>query len=374
MEGPRPVERDEWESLKRLTGAVFRPTLTDQYPQLFNEDNRENLIVIVEDGECVTHCGMIERWATILGCTVKVCCIGAVCTLPEYRGRGLASAAFEYCIGKAYQDGVDLMLVSGNRDLYRRQGCLVVGTDRTFSLSIDASDSVPQLSGVTIDRVVDAIDPADLSACYHNESVRFVRIPDDWNWALETRWVMDRPSQFYRVCFGNRLIGYVIAQEPDGSGIVRVAEYAGSRVGVLVSLPLILSDLKGQRIDWTVLRCDSVFRSLCESVGLEGQPTPTHYTLKVINYQQFMNRMRPYFEERVGRRTAMALDFWQQGDRYGIRVGRDQWVTDRDTMTRTLFGTVSGEESGLLPSEGSVRSFLEQVTPMPTLWYGINFV
>ncbi|MCS7223176.1 MAG: GNAT family N-acetyltransferase [Armatimonadetes bacterium] len=370
MEGPRPVKLEEWESLRELTSIVFRPTLMDQYPQLFNEDNRENIIVIVDGGRCVSHCGMVERWASILGCSIKVCCIGAVCTLPDYRGRGLASSTFDYCINKAYRDGVDLMLVSGDRDLYRRQGCLVVGRDQSFSMTT----AVVEPLGVSLIKDPDENLISRFSACYQCEGVRFVRIPDDWRWALQTRWVMDRPSRFYGVSLRDRLVGYVIAHEPDSSGVIRVAEYAGSRIALLSAFPLIMSDLKGQQIEWTILRHDNVFAALCESLGLKANSSPTHYTLKIINYSQLMDRMRPYFEERVGPKVARSVDFWQKENRYAIRIGADQWITDRDSLTRVLFGTVTGEEKALFPADGPIRSFLESVVPIPTLWYGINYV
>src|SRR5437867_4492679 len=35
MEGPRAVRREEFPTLRRLTDAVFRPGMIDEYPQLF---------------------------------------------------------------------------------------------------------------------------------------------------------------------------------------------------------------------------------------------------------------------------------------------------------------------------------------------------
>src|SRR5438045_4062433 len=95
IEGPRGARPDELPSLRELTDQVFRPGMIDQYPQLFNADNAECLRVCVDDGKCVSHVGMSERNAVLFGCPIKVCCIGGVGTLPEYRGKGLASACFD---------------------------------------------------------------------------------------------------------------------------------------------------------------------------------------------------------------------------------------------------------------------------------------
>ncbi len=69
--------------------------MPEQYPHLFNEDNRENLRVCMDGGKCVSHVGMTVRDASLFGCRIKVCCIGAVSTDPEYCGQGLASACFD---------------------------------------------------------------------------------------------------------------------------------------------------------------------------------------------------------------------------------------------------------------------------------------
>ena len=95
MEGPRALRADELESLRELVDEVFRKnsprSMFDDYPQLFNQGNLHRLRVCVDDGKVVTHIGYTERFASILGCTVKVGCIGAVATHPDYRGRGLAT-------------------------------------------------------------------------------------------------------------------------------------------------------------------------------------------------------------------------------------------------------------------------------------------
>src|SRR5438128_8553348 len=111
MEGPRAVRPEDRESLDALTGAVMRQGMLEQYPQLFNEENYENLRVVIEDGQCVSHVGMIQRDAALYGCRIKVCCIGTVCTYEEHRGKGYASACFDDATRKAIVDGVDVMIV-----------------------------------------------------------------------------------------------------------------------------------------------------------------------------------------------------------------------------------------------------------------------
>src|SRR5690349_13959669 len=132
VDGPRAVRDEDRESLDALTSVVFRPGMPAQYPQLYDESNWENLRVVLEDGKCVSHVGMIERDALLFGCRIKTCCIGSVGTLPDYRGKGYAGACLDAVTEKAIADGVDIMIVSGDRNLYRMRGCLRVGRDLAF--------------------------------------------------------------------------------------------------------------------------------------------------------------------------------------------------------------------------------------------------
>src|SRR5690348_8886220 len=132
MDGPRGARKEDLPSLRALTDLVMREGLVDQYVQLFNEDNYENLRICVEDGKCVSHVGMTEQGAVLLGCPIHAACIGGVCTHPDYRKRGFASASFDDAARKAREDGIDLMIVSGDRNLYRMRGCVHVGSDLAF--------------------------------------------------------------------------------------------------------------------------------------------------------------------------------------------------------------------------------------------------
>src|SRR5690349_14051371 len=109
MEGPRAVCKEDLPSLRALTDLVMRVGLVDQFAQLFNEDNFENLTVCADEGKCVCHVGMTQSGAVLFGRPIRVACIGGVCTHPDYRKQGLASACFDAAFQKARADGVDIM-------------------------------------------------------------------------------------------------------------------------------------------------------------------------------------------------------------------------------------------------------------------------
>lgn len=374
MEGPRALRWDELEAVRDLTGTVFRPTLVAEFPHLFNEANVENLRVCVDDGKCVSHVGMTQRGASLFGCPVRVGCIGAVSTLPAYRGRGLASACFDDAVSKAFSDGVDIMLVSGHRPLYIARGCLEVGRDTRFVLTPELVVGVAHRESMS-SRVELMADTglAAIMDCYRREPVRFMRPADDYCYALQADRVMGAPCDFFIVRERGEFRGYLIVRRPHDSKS-QVVELAGDRHAILDALPQIFRRYHLTELRWQVLRHDHLLRSLCTSAGLQPVPVPTGGTVKIINFPQLMERLRPRFEELLGCQEAARLAFWQEGEQYGFRYDEDEFVTDRDTATRLVFGTVEGGETASLDAHEKLSDVLQTILPLPCLWYGLNYV
>jgi predicted N-acetyltransferase YhbS len=408
MEGPRGVRKEDMPSLRALTGLVMREGLVDQFAQLFNEDNFENLIVCAEDGKCVSHVGMTQGGAVLYGCPIRVACIGGVCTHPDYRKQGLASACFDFAFQKAYDEGVDIMIVSGDRNLYRMRGCVHVGRDQTFTITdenlqsgrtpaLDSSEVKPpdrhshtsrgeelpdspkiggwgaNLPSVT----VNVMKPDELplvADCYRAEPVRFSRTPEDYGYALQSEYVMNRPSDFLVIRERGDFRGYMIAPRTNTDGKASIAEYAGDRRACLAAMPELFKRYGLSSLGFHVLRHDPLMRSLCEQAGLDGTFRTTPGTVTLVNFPQLMERMRPYFEECLGLRIASGLSFTMEGDQHIFALNNEQMALDRSEACRTLFGTVDLTDQSGPGWHGELGAALRAILPLPTLHYGINYV
>ena len=99
MEGPKPLDASERDSLAELVDAIFangqEGAMFRAFSEYFSEKNDGNHFVFVDEGRVISHVGMDVRWATITGCAVRVGCIGAVGTNEAYRGQGLATRLLE---------------------------------------------------------------------------------------------------------------------------------------------------------------------------------------------------------------------------------------------------------------------------------------
>ena len=149
------------------------------YPQLFNEANREHLRVVAAEGKVVCHVGFTERPASLSGCRIDVACIGAVATLPEQRGRGYAPRLpGRLRAGGRGRGGRDAHLRGAGavhpRRLPRR------GARLGFSLTPETAPRLAALPGVagTAHYTLAPVGPEQigaLRALYQREPVRFLR-------------------------------------------------------------------------------------------------------------------------------------------------------------------------------------------------------
>ena len=218
MEGPGGTRKEEFDQVLELVNCVFRqsshqpPNVGECYPLLFNHDNLDNMRIIVEDNKPVSHIGILESEITVYGCRTKIGSIGSVCTYPEYRGRAFATRLLEDCIRKLNEDGVDIMLVSGGRGLYKRAGCVEAGRVHNFRIS---QDDLGKFSRQDIEVFpYEERNLADIMAIYQKEPVRFCRCREDFQKVLESGACMGKKTEILMVCMADNFLGYLVVQIP----------------------------------------------------------------------------------------------------------------------------------------------------------------
>jgi predicted N-acetyltransferase YhbS len=263
MDGPRACRTHELAALARAVNAVFRPSggdLVRELPLLLCPANVDNLrVVVAADGAIAAHAGLCVRQARLAGVTVRVGTLGAVFTRPEDRGHGLASAVVADALAVARGQGVDLALVSGDRNLYLRLGFAPVPPARCWRAPPAAAAPLsPDLTLAAADAAV-ADDVAALAALHDAEAVRFVRPRADWDALLAAGVVMDGPASLWLVRRRARPIAYLAVRHRASR---RVLEHAGDRGAVLAAVPHVADEIaapwydddlaaRAARLGWT---------------------------------------------------------------------------------------------------------------------------
>ena len=102
---------------------------------------------------------------------------------------------------------------------------------------------------------------------------------------------------------------------------------------------------------------------------------PFSGTLLVINFVQFMERMRPLLAERLGSETARQLTFHAADDRFTIARGTESiTLSGRGDLALYLFGSHDAGESVEPLGSPALATQLRQALPFPALWYGVSYV
>ncbi len=375
-DGMRGIQADDWPSLEKLLHTVFWDQLVPNYPLCYTLENAPNLRVIVENGEVVSHVGTIRRNVSIFGCTLRVACLGGVATYEEHRGRGHATLLFQDNVEQVRADGCDFMLVSGYRKMYHRFGCRYVGRDWNFAIPQDQADAFDDPGIELVEATPDDIEM--MAETYRHEPVRWLRPPADYENGM-TGFVVNKPAEFLLIKEDGAVRGYVIVVMPrreQDSGSITIAELAGERRAIAGALGKVLGRHDdAQSLGVHVMGRDARLRELLEAGGLIGAPANCSGTAMMINFTQFMERMRPYFEERVGTKAAQGLAFIERAEQMIFAYGGDQVIAeDAGQAIQLIFGTLDGAEGPLLNAGGRAGDLLRQIFPLQGLWYGLNYM
>ena len=258
---PRALLQREWSAFRAAVNRIFRPAggdLTHELPLLFRAENRENLRVVVDDaGAVVAHAGCVRREAVIFNRRTTIGVIAAVFTDPAVRGRGLGTRVLLDALGRV-RPGADLVLASGDRDLYRRQGFEPTAPMARFRLPSPSAARVPEpyaLRELGGDRGEGApaqdLPPAvlaDLRGLHDAEPVHFVRSEEDWRLLLGAGRLVDAAARFTLVERAGRPVAFLATQvasaRPDGTMRPRrILEVAGDREAIVAIAPFVGDEL-----------------------------------------------------------------------------------------------------------------------------------
>jgi GNAT superfamily N-acetyltransferase len=247
-DAPRAVTAEEWSRLREAANRVFRPEgardLTTDSPLLFDPENRQQLRVITAaggDGAIAAHAGFVVRDAYVYRRRIRVACVGAVFTTAQHRRQGLATAVLADALRLARRK-TDLVLASGDRDLYRRQNLEPIPPLARFRIGGGSGPvrAAPADLAVRALRPESADDVQAAAALYEAEPVHFARSPADWQRLLGAGLLADVPATVSLVLRGSRPVAYLAVQQagkrPDGSTRPRRAlEVAGDRAALVAA-------------------------------------------------------------------------------------------------------------------------------------------
>ena len=296
MKKPRGTRKSEFEEVLKLINQVFRvnrgyePTMEKEFPLLLAEGNIENMRIIEDGGKPVSCVNFVKRNIMINGAEISAASIGAVCTDEEYRGNGYSSLILDDVEDKLYEDGVDLALVSGTRALYQRRGYTLTKNFIKYKVYPDE-----KALSFKVEEFKEN-DLLEIARVYNMSSTRYVRTMEDFKKLIKSGlfpWG-NISYKSYVIKEKNLTVGYVFIkiQGYTDKEIGIVVEAGGKSCYIKEALKHIgyINDL--DFIEYNIHINDRInFIKDAEEKGLDYQAG----SVKIINFESFMEKLRPYF-------------------------------------------------------------------------------
>ena len=267
----REIRKDEYETLLDVMNTSFGFTEPEQkfehiLPKLYFKDN-PNMIHIgaFEDDKLVTSIGLYLFNMINNDKRIKIACVGAVSTLPEYRNKGYFTQVLNKVIDKANELKLDLLYLGGDRTRYNHFGFETAG--RCVYLNLNKRN-VNQLKEETYELYKleeDNIEVIkDLYDLYNKEPMRIERTLDNFYKTLISWNCIP-----YYVKQNNRVVGYFTYKEGEVDelifdcsmdtmfrAILDVSDY------LMMTLPMKYYKEVINKSDWYVIRFADMFKIL----------------------------------------------------------------------------------------------------------------
>ena len=202
-----------WPSLTRSFAGRAAESLGPALPIFFDEDNLKYWSVAVAGSRIVAATGA-HIFAVRAGpFSYQAAHIGAVCTLPKWRGQGIASRLLDFQADLLRSCQIDVGFISGRRPLYARAGATEAGTMCWRRLPAYESSAAP-VRPLTDD------DLPELYRLWAMEPISIERTPATW--ALGLKAVPDRLGWRRAVAVaGHPARAYVVVDAgPTGSTLI----------------------------------------------------------------------------------------------------------------------------------------------------------
>ena len=300
LDGPRGCVPEEVPATVELANRVFERAAGDmggKFPTLFCAGNAPWLRTFWDGGRPVALVGVWCGEVVSSAGPLRVAHVGAVATVPEARGRGLATALLQDAFARLHAARTSLVFISGARGLYLRLGARRFG--RLWRYRWTGALEARPAAAVRAE-AVQSLSPEEWGALrrlYAAEPVHYLRGAADWRALL--------PAKGYLPAAGGRglylvrragvpaaylLVGAARRAEPGTAGVrCGVDEFAGEREAVVGALPQILEARGADALDLLVQGGDEPLHALLRGHGLAPAPAPYSGTVRLLHAGAFLD-------------------------------------------------------------------------------------
>ncbi len=332
-------------------------SVRDEYPLVFSAQNLNNIRIIREEQNIVSHAVVKPVLMKTPYSVLNVCAIGSVITDPTKRQQGLSSQVINDCIEQAQAlKGDILVLWTDMFDFYKNFGFEMAGTE--ISLIINSSFQ-PKSSRTDLKLVESAkVDPSAILRLFNLHSITSHRTVEDIKKCLQI------PNS--RVYTAWSKTGQMEAYAIEGKGVDLqgyVHEWGGNTSALIELFKHIQTTQNREIVVITPPQCKNLIRQ-CTDAGA-GQYEGILAMIKILDKASLAKKA-----QRTARRmgiTDFAIEM--HNDILYFGTSEEVYKTDSEAdMVHLFFGPNKASE--MYSFTDSTKEKLEKLLPLPCWIWG----
>ncbi len=372
MRGPISIPKSLFPSLINLVNRTFRSDgigrMEEEYAFLFDKNNRKNILVFEDQRRIAAVVSYLCEDVWIEKTRFKMALVGGVATDEQYRGQGLATRLMERAFQNCLKQSIDLMYISGTRNLYQRLGCTVCGKFYTAILKKEKTWNPRPELGI---RPYHEKDFSKYLPIIETESTRIHHAPERFKQLLRKNHFEKSQQKSFTIIRKNQVAGYLVVGLSENKNEIR--EYAGDRKALVGVLPLLLETPDCSEVKIFISGTDRNLLNSLENKGIPFTlgPLPKG-TVKVIHFGRFFKKLKPLLIKKEIRGLSLSqrqnrILLKYRDENFQKELGEGTW------LTRIIFGTPEGNEWKSLPDEGLLVEAVKKIFPLSFPEYGIYY-
>ncbi|SEC62002.1 GNAT family N-acetyltransferase [Paenibacillus sp. GP183] len=375
----RQVQGHEMNEAIQLADAVFRDaeqsSMAEAFPLVFSQSLGQSFGAF-EQGKLVAFIGIVPTFMQVGLSRLPIYSLGAVCTHPDYRGKGYAGEILSAIQQFASKTPASLIFISGDRSLYIRSHCYHFGSVKRYVLNSNSAQAITDrqaLSGYTV-RQLESRDWFSLNEVFASRKIRYEQSISELASMIHAHAYASCVKLEHRVLVAekdNRIQACVVVSVPNQFTYKRApftVETAGDAALVSALLAHAFDAYLLPLLDIVVPWQDSQFHHELEVVNHQDEKNSG--TVYVVNPETLIEQLRPFLNEK-NKASSQAFRIQNlDGGHCQITMNHSSFELEPQELVSLLFDVQPEYKA-----EPSIKDALKMLFPIPLPYVsGLNYV
>ncbi len=369
----RLLHDEEFEEAANLSDQVFRDkehvSMGKAFPHVFSNNLLQSYGAFINN-KLVAFTGLVPSLVNIGPAKLNAYSLGSVVTHPEHRNKGYASEIMKRILHHIDKSEASVLLVSGNRDLYKRVNCFSFGAIHEYQIT-------PMLlSEADLDteniREFEPTDWFQIKELADQRKVRFEQSIWDLAMLIKVEPFASIYKMKHRVLVSHKngkLDAFVVIalQQGNDSGSI-VIEWAGAEGSLIKLLQYGMREFNLSSIKLSVPWYDNKLIDQLDFLDFTVKPMPG--TIHIVNPERLFQQISPYLKEKNQKRYNHLKVTLLDDGQTRINVNRESILFSPEEFIQLIFdGNIN------VDADGEWKEIVNELFPIPFPYTaGLNYV